>query len=188
MILNDDFLTKISFWAEYRIESYNRSLKGESNRAQTSIILIGTVVLILLGFLCVFAIEFSNPKTLGNLPFNSKVMNSFLVSVSSRTAGFNTFDMSGIYDSTIIIIASLMFVGGGPQGTAGGIKITTFVILVQYLRNVINSQSKVQVYGQLVSKNSVAMSIRLYFLSNLRAKILQFRLRHIMAVSCLGRI
>jgi trk system potassium uptake protein len=159
------FLTKISFWTEYRIESYNRSLKGESNRAQTAIILIGSFVLILLGFFTIFAIEYSNPKTIGSLPFETKMMNSLLVSVSSRTAGFNTFNMSGIYDSSIIIIASLMFVGGGPQGTAGGIKITTFVILLQYLRNVINSQSKVQVFGQLVSKNSVAMSIRLYFLS-----------------------
>lgn len=159
------FLTKISFWTEYRIESYNRSLKGESNRAQTAIILIGSFVLILLGFLTIFAIEYSNPKTIGGLPFETKIMNSFLVSVSSRTAGFNTFDMSGIRDASIIILSSLMFVGGGPQGTAGGIKITTFVILLQYLRNVINSQSKVQVFGQLVSKNSVAMSIRLYFLS-----------------------
>jgi trk system potassium uptake protein TrkH len=159
------YLTKLSLWTEYRIESYNKSLKGESNRAQTSIILIGTIFLIFLGFVSFYWIEYNNPSTLANLNWKTKVMNSLLVSVSSRTAGFNTFDMSGIYDPTIIILCSLMFVGGGPQGTAGGIKITTFVILVQYLRNVINSQSKVMVFGQLVSKNSVAMSIRLYFLS-----------------------
>jgi trk system potassium uptake protein len=159
------FLTRISIWTEYRIESYNRSLRGESNRAQTSIILLGSLILIFIGFIFIFAIESSNPKTIGDLDFKSKLINSFLVSVSARTAGFNTFDMSGLYDSTIIILSSLMFVGGGPQGTAGGIKITTFVILVKYLSNVINSQTKVTVYGQLVSKNSVAMSIRLYFLA-----------------------
>ncbi len=168
------FLTKISIWTEYRIESYNRSLRGESNRAQTSIILFGSLLLIFLGFLFIYTIEYNNPKTLGKLDFYSKLINSVLTSVSSRTAGFNTFDMSGIYDSTAIVICSLMFIGGGPQGTAGGIKITTFVILVKYLSNVINSQSKVTVYGQLVSKNSVAMSIRLYFLATTTIVIMIF--------------
>ena len=58
-----------------------------------------------------------------------------------------------------------MFVGGGPQGTAGGIKITTFVILAKYLINVLNSQGHVDFSGNTVSKKSVAMSTRLYFLA-----------------------
>ena len=150
---------------ENQIASYNKSLLGESNRAQTAIILIGSFVLICLGTFSFFLIEYSNPKTIGNLSLGSKFVNSLLVSVASRTAGFNTFNMSGILDSSIVIICSLMFIGGGPQGTAGGIKITTFVIFTQYLRNVINSQSKVEIYGHLISKRSVAQSIRLYFLA-----------------------
>ena len=159
------FLTRLSFWTENQIASYNKSLLGESNRAQTAIILIGSFVLICLGTFSFFLIEYSNPKTIGNLSLGSKFVNSLLVSVASRTAGFNTFNMSGILDSSIVIICSLMFIGGGPQGTAGGIKITTFVIFTQYLRNVINSQSKVEIYGHLISKRSVAQSIRLYFLA-----------------------
>ncbi|NUM42098.1 MAG: TrkH family potassium uptake protein, partial [Leptospiraceae bacterium] len=54
---------------------------------------------------------------------------------------------------------------GGPQGTAGGIKITTFVILVLYLKNVINPKKPVEYFGQPISKRAVAMSIRTYFLA-----------------------
>jgi trk system potassium uptake protein TrkH len=132
---------------------------------KTTVILIGSFVLICIGTITVFISEYNNEYTMKGIPLDVKFANSLLVSIASRTAGFNTFDMSKLMDSSIVVICSLMFIGGGPQGTAGGIKITTFVIFLQYLKNVINSQSKVQIFGQLVSKRSVAMSIRLYFLA-----------------------
>ncbi|MBK6604342.1 MAG: potassium transporter Trk [Leptospiraceae bacterium] len=159
------FLTRLSFWTENQIATYNKSLLGESSRVQTTVILIGSFVLICIGTITVFLSEYTNEKSIGALPLDVKFANSLFVSIASRTAGFNTFDMSKLMDSSIVVICSLMFIGGGPQGTAGGIKITTFVIFLQYLKNVINSQSKVQIFGQLVSKRSVAMSIRLYFLA-----------------------
>lgn len=169
-------LTRLSFWTENQIATYNKSLLGQSNRVQTKIILIGTIVLITFGTLSFLLIEYNNPLTIGNLSFSGKLVNSLFVSVASRTAGFNTFDMSGILDSSIVIICSLMFIGGGPQGTAGGIKITTFVIFMKYLGNVINSQSKVEIYKQLVSKRSVAQSIRLYFLATTTLVVVTFLL------------
>lgn len=159
------FLTKLSLKTEYRIEEYNKSLLGESNHIQTRVILLGSLVLILIGSICFFFLERTNEKTISDLSLSSQIMNSLLISISSRTAGFSTIDLAGMKDASVIIISSLMFIGGGPQGTAGGIKITTFVILMQYLKNVINSQSKVAIFGHLVSKRSVAMSIRLYFLA-----------------------
>jgi trk system potassium uptake protein TrkH len=159
------FLTRLSFWTENQIATYNKSLLGESSRVQTTVILIGSFVLICIGTITVFISEYNNEYTMKGIPLDVKFANSLLVSIASRTAGFNTFDMSKLMDSSIVVICSLMFIGGGPQGTAGGIKITTFVIFLQYLKNVINSQSKVQIFGQLVSKRSVAMSIRLYFLA-----------------------
>lgn len=170
------FLTRLSFWTENQIATYNKSLLGETSRTQTKIILVGSFVLICLGTFSFFSIEYYNPKTIGSLSFGEKFANSLLVSVASRTAGFNTFNMSGILDSSVVIICSLMFIGGGPQGTAGGIKITTFVIFTQYLTNVINSQSKVQIYGHLISKRSVAQSIRLYFLATTTLVIVVFLL------------
>ncbi len=160
-------LIRLSFWAEERLALYRQALHGESNRVQMKILLYGTIILVHVGGLGVLFAEWDNPDTIGKLPFIDKLFNSFFLSVSSRTAGFNTFDLSEIRSPTYVLLCSLMFVGGGPQGAAGGIKITTFVILLTYLRNVINPQARVSLMGEEISKNSIAISTRIYFLATI---------------------
>ncbi|MDX1960558.1 MAG: potassium transporter TrkG [Leptospiraceae bacterium] len=157
--------TKLSLWSDERIEAYNQSLSGESSKAQTNIILYGSLILLFLGTGFILLLEFNNIKTLGNLNLSEKVANALLISASARTAGFSTFNMADIQDPSVVLIITLMFIGGGPQGTAGGIKLTTFAILVVYLSNVVNSGSKISIFGYTISKRSVSMSIRLYFLA-----------------------
>jgi trk system potassium uptake protein len=161
----DIFFVKISHWTEERIEDYNNNLIGEPSKIQTNIILKGSLILITIGAVLFFILEQSNPKTIGNLTIENKVIHSIFLSISSRTAGFASLNLSNISDATLVMVSLMMFVGGGPQGTAGGIKITTFVILVKYLINVINSGNLVEISGETISKRSVAMAIRLYFLS-----------------------
>jgi len=168
------FFTKLSSLTENKIESYNNNLRGASNKTQTNILIAGSLVLIFAGALGVYYTECNNPKTLKNLEFSEKIANSIFASVCARTAGFNTFNFAYITDSTLVLICSLMFIGGGPQGTAGGIKITTFVILMLYLKNVISSKKVVEVFGQPISKRAVAMSIRTYFLATTAIAILVF--------------
>ncbi|PJZ69768.1 potassium transporter Trk [Leptospira perolatii] len=158
-------LIRLSFWAEDRLALYRQALHGEANRIQMKIILYGTIFLVHVGGLGFLYVEWDNPDTLGQFGIIDKIFNSFFLSVSSRTAGFNTFDLSEIRSPTYVLLCALMFVGGGPQGATGGIKITTFVVLVMYLRNVINPQSKVSIMGEEISKNSVAISTRIYFLA-----------------------
>ncbi len=172
-------LTKISYFTETRIEDYNSSITGESNRVQTRIILYGSFYLILVGFLGILFLEFNNESTLGLLTLSDKIFNSLFLSISTRTAGFNSIEISNINDPTLVLICLLMFVGGGPQGTAGGIKITTFVILAKYLINVLSSQGFVVISGSNVSKKSVAMSTRLYFLSTSSLAIVIFILTYL---------
>jgi trk system potassium uptake protein TrkH len=99
------------------------------------------------------------------MSWDLKLANSFFLSVCSRTAGFSSLDIMGMQDPSIVIVAILMFIGGGPQGAAGGIKITTMAILLVYLKNVIHPSNKVKIFGETISKNSVAISIRVYFLA-----------------------
>ncbi|TGK17864.1 potassium transporter Trk [Leptospira fluminis] len=160
-------LIRLSFWAEDRLNLYRQALHGESNRIQMKVILYGSLILVHVGGLGILFSEWDNPDTLGPFGFWDKIFNSFFLSVSSRTAGFNTFDLSEIRSPTYVLLCSLMFVGGGPQGATGGIKITTFMILLMYLRNVINPQARVTVMGEEVSKNSVAISTRIYFLATI---------------------
>ena len=176
-------LTKLSYFTETRIEDYNKSITGESNRVQTKIILYGSFYLILAGFFGILFLEFNNSDTLGNLNLVDKIFNSLFLSISTRTAGFNSIDITNINDPTMVLICLLMFVGGGPQGTAGGIKITTFVILAKYLINVLSSQGFVVISGSNVSKKSVAMSTRLYFLSTSSLAIIIFILTYLHGVN-----
>ncbi|TGK07583.1 potassium transporter Trk [Leptospira semungkisensis] len=160
-------LIRMSFWAEERLALYRQALRGESSRIQMKLLLYGSLILVHVGGIGILFTEWDNPETIGKFSFIDKLFNSFFLSVSSRTAGFNTFDLSEIRSPTYVLLCSLMFVGGGPQGAAGGIKITTFVILLMYLRNVINPQARVSIMGEDVSKNSVAISTRIYFLATI---------------------
>lgn len=89
----------------------------------------GTVALLALGFAAILAMEWSNAATLGPMGVASKVLNAAFHSVMPRTAGFNSLDVGGFHDQTLMVNYLLMFIGGGSAGTAGGIKVTTFVIL-----------------------------------------------------------
>tara|TARA_S200000501_G_scaffold355014_1_gene376256 strand:+ start:238 stop:1686 length:1449 start_codon:yes stop_codon:yes gene_type:complete len=95
---------------------------------ETKMILIGSVLLTIIGTLLIFIFEFTNAQTIGQFTTFEKIINSLFTSMSTRTAGFNSFDMSLTHDYTNIICAIFMFIGGGPASTAGGIKITTFIL------------------------------------------------------------
>jgi trk system potassium uptake protein len=159
--------TELSFRLMARIEDYNEHLHGESGRSQTKLILYGTLILLLAGFFGIFWQEAYHSSSFKSMSFTSKLTNAFFVSVCARTAGFGVVDLTQFTDSSIVIITMLMFIGGGPQGTAGGIKITTFGLLLGYLKNVIQPANPVKIFGETVSKNSVAIAIRVYFLASI---------------------
>lgn len=95
----------------------------------TRLTLVGTALLLALGFAGILAYEWYNPRTLGPMGVADKVLGAMFHSVSARTAGFNSLDVGGLRTETLALHLGLMFVGGGSAGTAGGIKITTFLLL-----------------------------------------------------------
>nr|WP_246051865.1 potassium transporter TrkG [Leptospira idonii] len=161
------FPTEFSAFLEARIHNYNLHLRGESTRIQSKLLTYGSLTLLVFGGLGFYFLERGNPHTFAKLEFWDRVANAFFISACSRTAGFATMDFANLNDASVIIIVVLMFIGGGPQGTAGGIKITTFVLLLAYLKNVIQPYKPVMLFGEVVSKNSVAIAIRVYFLATL---------------------
>ena len=92
----------------------------------TKIVIIVTSILILAGALAFFLIEFNNPNSIGSFSAGTKVLASFFQSVTPRTAGFNTVNMTALNEATLFILVILMFIGASPGGTGGGIKTTTF--------------------------------------------------------------
>ena len=98
-------------------------------RLQSKLAIIMTVILILAGTIFVFLAEYSNPETIGELNMGQKLMASVFQSVSTRTAGFFTVSQGALHTESKLFCAILMFIGGSPGGTAGGVKTTTFVML-----------------------------------------------------------
>jgi potassium uptake TrkH family protein len=96
----------------------------------TRITVIVTVALLVIGTLVIWTSEWTNPKTLGSYNFTEGGMLAFFTAVMPRTAGFNAVDMASLRPETLLITNVLMFIGGGSAGTAGGIKVTTFGVLL----------------------------------------------------------
>jgi trk system potassium uptake protein len=112
------------------IHEMRTRLKGSGPWSlHSKITLLGTCVLLLVGFMAVLAAEWSNPATLGPMGLADKLLNSAFQSITTRTTGFNTLNIGALRDETVAVTYLLMFIGGGSAGTAGGIKVTTFFLL-----------------------------------------------------------
>jgi len=131
----------------------------------TKLVLIGTVTLIFVPALLFLIIEWNNPQTLGNLSFIGKVLSSIFQSVTTRTAGFFSIDQAAIYPFTLILTIILMFIGGAPAGTAGGLKITTFLTMFFSARSNIIKDEDVTVFKRRIPRDTVEKSYTIFFIS-----------------------
>ncbi len=114
----------------------------------------GSAALILFGAAIVWLAEMNNPKTLAPLSWGTQALASLFTSVSARTAGFNALDIGALNTETLALHYSLMFIGGGSAGTAGGVKVTTFFVLVLVVWNEIRGHQDVEFRGRRIA-NSV---------------------------------
>lgn len=97
----------------------------------SKLMLVGTVGLTAWAFALFAVLEWNNPGTLGLYSATGdKLWVSWFQATTPRTAGFNTTDIGALHDSTVMLFLSLMFIGGGSTSTAGGIKVTTFIVLL----------------------------------------------------------
>ncbi|MFP5335394.1 MAG: TrkH family potassium uptake protein [Actinomycetes bacterium] len=116
----------------------------------TKITVLGTAVFLLGGTLFVTAAEWSNPGTLGPLDTPGKLLAGFFSGVMPRTAGFNSLDVAAMNTGTWLGTDVLMFIGGGSAGTAGGIKITTFLVLLLVIVAEVRGDEHVTAFGRRV--------------------------------------
>ncbi|MBD5139037.1 MAG: hypothetical protein HDT24_06995 [Ruminococcus sp.] len=138
---------------------------------QSKIVLIFTAILIAVGTLLTLITEWDNPLTLGNMGFGGKLVNSFFHSVSLRTAGFNTVDVSAMYSITKLVSIFLMFIGAAPGSTGGGIKITTFAIIIMTVVSVIKNKEDTVILNRKIDKESVYKSLAIIILAALATSV-----------------
>lgn len=104
--------------------------KTKRIRLQTKMVTAMTLLLLTLGTLGIFLMEYGNPSTIGGMGLGEKTLNAFFQSASLRTAGFFSFDQAAMTRPSSLFSCFLMFIGGSPGGTAGGLKTTTMAVLV----------------------------------------------------------
>ena len=130
----------------------------------SKMVILMTVVLVVGGTLLMFLFENNNINTIADMSFIDKVMNSFFASVTPRTAGFNSIPTDGMTTAGKFLTIILMFIGGSPGSTAGGIKTTTIGILIVTIVCVIQGREDAEVFKRRFSKDLVYKAFTLIFI------------------------
>ncbi len=123
------------------------------------IVLSSTCVLILSGMLVTLLTDYHNPLTLGKMDFSRKCLAALFQSVTTRTAGFYTIPQTGLSDSASLASMVLMFIGGSPGGTAGGIKTMTAVILLAAILSETEGREEVVLFKRAISSEYVRKAL-----------------------------
>ncbi|KAF0821917.1 TrkH family potassium uptake protein [Cytobacillus firmus] len=140
----------------------NKSLRKLS--LHSKLVLLMTLILNILGTVFIFLLEFNNPGTIGDLGMKEKLLGSYFHGVVPRTAGFNSLNTGELTMGSQLITMLLMFIGGGSGGTAGGIKVTTFVLILLAVRALIKEDEEVNMMGRRIPKELLfrAFTITVY--------------------------
>ncbi|MCG0274547.1 MAG: TrkH family potassium uptake protein [Thermosediminibacteraceae bacterium] len=121
----------------------------------SKVILTTTGLLLVIGFLLIYALEYSNPKTLGRLSPMGKILAAAFQSVTTRTAGFNTISQPDMSLAAKYFTILLMFIGASPGSTGGGVKTSTFALVLMMLYSVITSKEDVEIYKRRIPWDNV---------------------------------
>lgn len=128
---------------------YRRPIHWSMN---TKLVLAGSATLLAAGTLFLTAAEWTNKATMAGLSPGDRILNGFFQSVITRTAGFNSIDISQMHPVSWMGMDILMFIGGGPAGTAGGLKVTTFAVLFFILSTELRGGTAVNIFGKRLSR------------------------------------
>jgi trk system potassium uptake protein TrkH len=153
----------IGFYAMWRVVNIVLDIFKRKHIAKMplhiKIVFRTTFWLIVLGAGIILLFEWNNPHSIGLFTVRGKILAAFFHAITPRTAGFNTVAMSSLHQSTLFIIMLLMFIGGSPGGTAGGIKTTTFVIFFKSMFKAVLGKKHVELYGRTIKDDLVDKAV-----------------------------
>lgn len=137
----------------------------EKLSTHSKLVLTINLILILVGAFGFFFLEFYEGGILSNEKISNGLLQSFFQSISARTAGFYSVDLSKLKDTTSLLLIGLMFIGGSPGSTAGGIKTTTFGVLLFSTLSVIKNQKELVLYKRTISDENIKKALSIFFIS-----------------------
>ncbi len=118
-----------------------------------------TGILILVGTVAIFIFEYNNPLTIGDFSLFDKLQASLFQSVTTRTAGFATVPQEDLTNASAITSLLLMFIGGSPVGTAGGIKTVTFAVLITSAFATMKTHAEAELFHRTIPKQAVSKAV-----------------------------
>ena len=158
-----------------RLKRFMRTKKDSRRLSEhTKLVLILTAVCIFGGGLVIFLLEYNNPGTIGEMNLFQKILNSLFESVSFRTAGFSTFPQENMKETTSVFGIVLMFTGGSPVGTAGGVKTVTMFVLLANVLAFIQDKNEVIVLNRRIPGGVVRKAIAIITVHFFMASVLCF--------------
>jgi trk system potassium uptake protein len=131
----------------------------------TKIVVLATSVLLSVGTFTFLALEWSNPATLGPLGVGGKALAGFFLAVMPRSGGLNTVPTGELNAESLLLTDVLMFIGGGSAGTAGGIKVTTFTVLLFVILTEIRADRSVVAFHRHIPPDAQRQALTVALLS-----------------------
>ncbi|MDQ0185564.1 TrkH family potassium uptake protein [Cytobacillus kochii] len=143
---------------------YKRKFKKLS--LHSKLMIVGTVVINAFAMLVIFVMEFHNPHTLGAMSeMSDKIWAAYFQATSPRTAGFNTIDIGNMHEATITFMLLLMFVGAGSGSTGGGIKLTTFLVIVLSVISFLKQKQQITIANRAIKETIIFRSLAISMIS-----------------------
>jgi trk system potassium uptake protein TrkH len=143
-----------------RLAWERRSLRALSHLTLHSKLALSATAVLLLGGAVIFLLcEYRNPATIGDMGFFDQLQVSFFQSVTTRTAGFMTVSQTDLTTASTAVSLILMFIGGSPVGTAGGIKTVTVLILAAYALSTVQGRDEVAVFNRRIPDDALRRSV-----------------------------
>ena len=131
----------------------------------TKLVLITTLVLLIFGTVVILLLEMNNSETLGELSWKGKILASYFQSVTPRTAGYNTVDIGKMQDATLFFTIILMFIGASPASTGGGVKTTTFGVMIAAIWALITGKHDAEMFRRRINQNIIYKAFTVFFIA-----------------------
>jgi len=141
--------------------------KNKKLLLHTKVVLLFTAILLVLGTIFIFMFEHNNSSTLGELSIPNKLFNAFFHSVTLRTAGFNAIPIFEMNEITKIVNVMFMFIGASPGSTGGGIKITTFGIIIAAIFSQVRGKDETLIFKYKIPHNLVIKALSIIGLGSI---------------------
>lgn len=138
----------------------------------SKVAILVSMILVILGTVLFLILEYNNRGTIGEMSFFKKILASFFQSVTTRTAGFNSVPFGNLTEGSVFLFCILMFIGASPGSTGGGIKTTTFGVIIFYVISVVKKRESVVIFNRRIGWEVLNRAIVILVLSLLYVGII----------------